>query len=253
MSKNISKNRVVKWLSLTTLILTSLIFSNQVLAFSITITDSSTNQNITNSTLLEGKSYKINFTRVSYLRSVNQVSNGFAVSDPISPGSAISKPAGTYYYGATWCSPYGGCQLDTSYLVSITITKPVTPPKVSASFNKRSIAEGQSAIFNWSSNNTTNCNGTGIPGITGRSGSVEYTAPEAMAGPVTLQVDVTCISTQGSVSITSSIYIAGVFSYDYEYDELGRLIEVVDPNNGVRTYDYDKAGNRSNVFVTPLN
>jgi len=36
----------------------------------------------------------------------------------------------------------------------------------------------------------------------------------------------------------------------YRYDELGRLTQVIDPNNGDRQFQYDAAGNRVTVEVT---
>ena len=40
---------------------------------------------------------------------------------------------------------------------------------------------------------------------------------------------------------------------EYEYDALGRLKEVKDPTNGDRIYNYDAAGNRTNVTVVAGN
>ena len=39
----------------------------------------------------------------------------------------------------------------------------------------------------------------------------------------------------------------------YKYDALGRLTFVIDPSNGNRDFDYDPAGNRTNVAVSTAN
>ena len=36
----------------------------------------------------------------------------------------------------------------------------------------------------------------------------------------------------------------------YQYDELGRLIKATDPQNGDRQFDYDAAGNRTQMYIT---
>ncbi|ACE82920.1 Ig-like domain-containing protein [Cellvibrio japonicus] len=41
--------------------------------------------------------------------------------------------------------------------------------------------------------------------------------------------------------------LAQAITYEYTYDELGRLTDASDPQNGTRAYQYDPAGNRTTM------
>lgn len=58
----------------------------------------------------------------------------------------------------------------------------------------------------------------------------------------------------GDIAIDEIRFFAATSSsVSYQYDALGRIICVEDPTNGDRDFDYDDAGNRSNVTVGACN
>ncbi|KJZ02922.1 RHS repeat domain-containing protein [Pseudoalteromonas piscicida] len=52
-----------------------------------------------------------------------------------------------------------------------------------------------------------------------------------------------CIFTL-AVGMCATALPAAPINTEYQYDELGRLTKTLDTKNGVRSYEYDAAGNR---------
>lgn len=59
----------------------------------------------------------------------------------------------------------------------------------------------------------------------------------------------TTVTISSSASSASASVPADPKTTRYTYDELGRLVKVEDGQNGNRNYNYDAAGNRTNVTV----
>lgn len=124
----------------------------------------------------------------------------------------ISRPyTGTYRYDLYDCyhdAAQMGTRICTSSPTSsqtVTVTMPV--PTINAYLTPASINESTTAVFNWSSTNTTGCTATGIAGVSTTSGSVTYSAPTVMAANQTVTIPVTCTGGGGSVVAYPSVVV----------------------------------------------
>ncbi|MCG9769891.1 hypothetical protein EXT48_10435 [Pseudoalteromonas sp. CO348] len=61
-----------------------------------------------------------------------------------------------------------------------------------------------------------------------------------------------CIFTL-AVGMCATALPAAPINTEYQYDELGRLTKTLDTKNGVRSYEYDAAGNRKKVTAADDN
>jgi YD repeat-containing protein len=95
---------------------------------------------------------------------------------------------------------------------------------------------------------------TAIVGTVTTNGTGDYTFNEIFPGTYTVEASATSYVTrsQAGVTITSSNTttanislnaVSGSNNITYKYDQLGRLIAVVDPNGDAATYTYDAVGN----------
>lgn len=172
---------------------------------------------------------------------------------------SITKPNGFYTYRLYNCIPYSGCNYSISSSVEVAVA-PAIPASISVTPGTSSISISWSSVSGASRYEWRRDSGTIYSGV-----ALNYTDTAAVVGTYYTYSVRACYSSScsawktspsvrivppasSSSSYSSSSVPAAVQTFTY--DALGRLTFVNDSRAGMnRDYDYDAAGNRTNVSV----
>lgn len=107
--------------------------------------------------------------------------------------------------------PIGGPATFTCVRTDFTeVTVDLPNPTVTISLGSASINEAGTTTISWSSTRANSCSGSGISGVAGTSGSVNYTAPSVMSSEMTKTFTITCMGAGGSTSESVSLSVLAV-------------------------------------------
>jgi len=158
-------------------------------------------------------------------------------------------------------NPPSGAITECSTVLTKSIVVDLPAPVVTASFNKQSLNEGESATFTWSTSGANSCSGTGLSGLSGTSGNVTYSAPVELANPQTVTASLTCVGDGGTTTAADSLTVNPVndaptisaipviktYKNAEESLPVSFTVNDIDNNNGALTLSATSSNNSSLV------
>lgn len=126
----------------------------------------------------------------------------------------LTRADGTYTFRLQDCqvtpNPPAGPVTTCTTILTKSIVVDAPAPAVTINFNPASISEGGSATFSWNAIGATSCSGTGLSGVSGASGSVNYNAPTSMSADQAVTVNLACDGNGGSITKTATLNVSWV-------------------------------------------
>ena len=157
--------------------------------------------------------YTVSWTAITGASHYQLLEDGAGVYTGTSRSKAFTgKAPGKYRYTLSYCVtvhippllPSRSCGLASGFdAVTVTVPQPTPKPSVNASFNKASMALGQSALLTWSSTDATRCSGRPHIGSSATSGTKTFTPKEAG----TFEARVYCSGAGGTAYDDASVVV----------------------------------------------